>query len=51
MWHAWGSGEEFTGFRLGGTKVRDHSEDLGTDVKIILEIQGRKVGLDACGSE
>jgi hypothetical protein len=24
MWHAWGRGEVFTGFWLGGPKVRDH---------------------------
>jgi hypothetical protein len=29
MWHAWGRGEVFTGFWLGGQKVRDHWEDLG----------------------
>jgi hypothetical protein len=28
MWHAWGRGEVFTGFWLGGPKVRYHSEDL-----------------------
>jgi hypothetical protein len=29
MLHAWGRGEVFTGFWLGGPKVRDHWEDLG----------------------
>jgi hypothetical protein len=29
MWHAWGRGEVFTGFWLGGPKGRDHWEDLG----------------------
>jgi hypothetical protein len=29
MWHAWGKGEVFTGFWLGGPKGRDHWEDLG----------------------
>jgi hypothetical protein len=29
MWHAWGRGEVFTGFWLGGRKVRDHWDDLG----------------------
>jgi hypothetical protein len=24
MWQAWGRGEVFTGFRLGGPKGRDH---------------------------
>jgi hypothetical protein len=30
MGHAWGRGEVFTGFRLGGLMVRDNWEDLGT---------------------
>jgi hypothetical protein len=29
MWHVWRKGEVFTGFWLGGLKVRDHWEDLG----------------------
>jgi hypothetical protein len=29
MWHAWGRGEVFTRFWLGGPKVRDHWEGLG----------------------
>jgi hypothetical protein len=29
MWHAWGRGEVFTVFWLGGPKGTDHSEDLG----------------------
>jgi hypothetical protein len=36
MWHAWGKGEMFTGFWLGGPKVRDHWEDLGVGEKITL---------------
>jgi len=36
MWHAWGRGEVFTGFRLGGTTVRDRWEDLGVGEKITL---------------
>jgi hypothetical protein len=31
MWHAWGREEVFTGFRLGGPKVRYNWEDLGVD--------------------
>jgi hypothetical protein len=27
MWHAWGRGEVFIGFWLGGPKARDHWED------------------------
>jgi len=36
MWHAWGRGEVFTGFWLGGPKRRDHWEDLGIGEKITL---------------
>jgi hypothetical protein len=36
MWHAWGRGEVFTGFSLGGLKVRDHWDDLGVGGRIIL---------------
>jgi hypothetical protein len=36
MWHAWGRGEVFTGFWLGGPKERDHWEDLGVGSRITL---------------
>jgi hypothetical protein len=36
MWHAWGRGEVFTGFWLGGPKVRGHWEDLGIGGRITL---------------
>jgi hypothetical protein len=36
MWHAWGRGEMFTGFWLGGPKARDHWEDLGVGGRITL---------------
>jgi hypothetical protein len=36
MWHAWGRGEVFTGFRLGGPKVRGHWEHLGVGGRITL---------------
>jgi len=36
MWHAWGRGEVFTGFWLGGPKARDHCEDLGVGGRITL---------------
>jgi hypothetical protein len=36
MWHAWGRGEVFTGFSLGGRKVRYHWEDVGEGGKITL---------------
>jgi len=36
MWHAWGRGEVFTGFWLGGPNVRDYREDLGVGGKITL---------------
>jgi hypothetical protein len=31
MWHAWGRGEVFTGFWLGGPKVKYHWEDRDVD--------------------
>jgi hypothetical protein len=36
MWHAWGKGEIFTWFRVGGLKGRDHWEDLGVGGRITL---------------
>jgi hypothetical protein len=36
MWHAWGRGEVFTGFWLGGPKARVHYEDLGVGGRITL---------------
>jgi hypothetical protein len=36
MWHAWGRDEVFTGFWLGGLKVREHWEDLGIGGRITL---------------
>jgi len=36
MWQAWGKGEGFTGFWLGGPKARDHWEVLGIDGRITL---------------
>jgi hypothetical protein len=36
MWHAWGKGDVFKGFWLGGPKGRDHWEDLGVDGRITL---------------
>jgi hypothetical protein len=36
MWHACRRGQVFTGFWLGGPKVRDHWEDLGIGGSIIL---------------
>jgi len=37
MWHAWGRGEVFTGFRLGGPKAKDHWEDPDVGRRIILK--------------
>jgi hypothetical protein len=34
MWHAWGRGEVFMVFWLGGLKVRDHWEDIDIDIDI-----------------
>jgi len=42
MWHAWGRGEFFTGFWLGGPKVRDHCEDLGVGGRITLRWDFRR---------
>jgi hypothetical protein len=36
MWLAWGRGEVFTGFWLGGLKLRDHWVDLGVGGRITL---------------
>jgi hypothetical protein len=46
MWHAWGRGEVFTGFWLGGPKARDHWEDLGVGERITLRwTLGRQVSM------
>jgi hypothetical protein len=43
MWHAWGRGEVFRGFRLGALKGRDYWEDLGVGGRITLSwILGRQ---------
>jgi hypothetical protein len=36
MWHARGRGDMFTGFWFGGSKARDHWEDLGVGGRITL---------------
>jgi hypothetical protein len=36
MLHAWGKGEVFTGFWLGGPKGRSHWKDLGVSGRITL---------------
>jgi hypothetical protein len=38
MQQAWGRGEVFTGFWLGGQKIRDHWEDLGVGGRITLRL-------------
>jgi len=35
MWHVWGSGEVYTGFRWGNLRERHHLEDPGVDGRII----------------
>jgi hypothetical protein len=44
MWHAWGKGDVFTGFWLGGPKVGDHWKDPGVferkTLKWTLGVQG-----------
>jgi hypothetical protein len=50
MWHAWGRGEVFTGFWLGGPKVRDHWEDLDVGERITLRwTLGRYVSMGRTG--
>jgi hypothetical protein len=44
MWLAWGRGEVFTGFWLGGPKVRDHWEEGRWEDNIKLDL--REVGID-----
>jgi hypothetical protein len=41
MWHAWGRGEVFTGFSLGGPKSSDHWEDLDVGRRITLRSMWR----------
>jgi hypothetical protein len=36
VWHAWGRGGIYTGFWLGGPKIRDHWEELGVGGMITL---------------
>jgi hypothetical protein len=45
MWHAWGRGEVFTGFWLGGPKGRDHWQDLSVGGKITLRQTLERQGL------
>jgi hypothetical protein len=46
MWYAWGRGEVFTGFWLGGPKGRDHWEDLGVGGTVTLRLYLREIGID-----
>jgi hypothetical protein len=47
MWHAWGRGEVFTGFWLGGPKAKCHWEDLGVGRRITLRwTLGRKGSME-----
>jgi hypothetical protein len=39
MWHAWGRGEVFTGFWLGGPKIRDQWEDLDNIKMGLMEME------------
>jgi hypothetical protein len=45
MWHAWGRVKVFTGFWLGGPKIRDHWEDLGRGGtnNIKLDLRGKDI--------
>jgi hypothetical protein len=46
MWYAWGRGEVFTGFWLGGPKGRDHWEDLRRRWEDNIKMDLREVGID-----
>jgi hypothetical protein len=46
MWHAWVRGEMFTGFWLGGPKVRVYWEDLGVRWKGNIKLDLREIGID-----
>jgi hypothetical protein len=46
MWHAWGRGEVFTGFWLGGPKARDHWEDLGVGGRITFKLDLTEIRID-----
>jgi hypothetical protein len=45
MWHGWGRGEVHTEFWLGILKERNHLEEIGVDVRIILNWIGVGTGL------
>jgi hypothetical protein len=36
MWHVWGRGVAYAGFRWGNLSERDHLEDIGVDGRITL---------------
>jgi hypothetical protein len=38
MWHVWGTREVHAGFWWGNLMERDHCEDPGLDVRIILKL-------------
>jgi hypothetical protein len=42
MWHIWEREEVHKGIRLGNLRQRDHLEDLGVDVWIILKLIFKK---------
>jgi hypothetical protein len=46
MWHAWGRGDVFTGFRLGGPKVRDQWEDLRHRWEDNIKMDIREIEID-----
>ena len=49
IWHVWESGEVNTGFWWGNPRERDHSEGLGVNGRIIMDLQevgyGARTGL------
>jgi len=46
MWHTWGRGEVFTGFKSVGPKVRDHWEDLGRRWEDNIKLHLREIRLE-----
>jgi len=46
MWYVWVKGKVFTGFWLGGLKVRDHWEDQGVGGEDNIKMDLREIGID-----
>jgi hypothetical protein len=46
MWHTRERGEVFTGFWLGGPKIRIHWEHLGVGGRVNIKLDLREIGID-----